>query len=253
MSLDITPHPYYPTDAHINGYSVNETPVLTLLAVAGGASTALLGTTLALTSFLRPSLSKADKIAILWFVLSGTLHCFFEGYFIFNHDRMAPAQDFVGQLWKEYALSDSRYMTSDTLVLCLETITVFLWGPICYFVAYTIFTQNALRHPFQLIVCMSHLYGDTLYYATSLFDHYVNARPYSRPEGYYFWIYYIFMNFIWIVVPFCGFRTFAAKYPVCKLMALSRLFEPEYHHYLRRFQGAESNFDPAQVPIVIDQ
>jgi cholestenol delta-isomerase len=37
---------------------------------------------------------------------------------------MASAQDFLGQLWKEYALSDSRYMTSDTLVLCLETMTV---------------------------------------------------------------------------------------------------------------------------------
>lgn len=41
-----------------------------------------------------------------------------------NHARMASAQDFFGQLWKEYALSDSRYMTSDTLVLCMETITV---------------------------------------------------------------------------------------------------------------------------------
>lgn len=41
-----------------------------------------------------------------------------------HHDRMAPAQDLFGQLWKEYALSDSRYMTSDTLVLCMETMTV---------------------------------------------------------------------------------------------------------------------------------
>ncbi|KAL4742218.1 hypothetical protein BDV11DRAFT_181353, partial [Aspergillus similis] len=41
-----------------------------------------------------------------------------------NHGRMGSAQDFFGQLWKEYALSDSRYLTSDTLVLCMETITV---------------------------------------------------------------------------------------------------------------------------------
>jgi cholestenol delta-isomerase len=33
-------------------------------------------------------------------------------------------QDFFGQLWKEYALSDSRYMTSDPLVLCMESWTV---------------------------------------------------------------------------------------------------------------------------------
>jgi hypothetical protein len=55
---------------------------------------------------------------------AGTLHCFFEGYFVIHHDSMASAQDLFGQLWKEYALSDSRYMTSDTLVLCMESMTV---------------------------------------------------------------------------------------------------------------------------------
>jgi len=141
-----------------------------------------------------------------------------------HHDHMASAQDLFGQLWKEYALSDSRYMTSDTLVLCMETITVvsvprdqtglselypltvpnqLLWGPLCFVVAYLTATRHSLRHPMQIVVCMSHLYGDTLYYATSLFDHYFHDRPYSRPEGYYFWVYYFLMNFIWIVVPFC--------------------------------------------------
>lgn len=78
-----------------------------------------------------------------------------------------------------------------------------LWGPLCFVVAYLTATRHSLRHPMQIVVCMSHLYGDTLYYATSLFDHYVHDRPYSRPEGYYFWVYYFLMNFIWIVVPFC--------------------------------------------------
>jgi cholestenol delta-isomerase len=55
-----------------------------------------------------------------------------------------------------------------------------------------------------MMVCMSHLYGDTLYYATSLFDRYANGVAYCRPEAYYFWLYYFFMNFIWIVVPACS-------------------------------------------------
>ncbi|CBF88659.1 hypothetical protein AN0851.2 [Aspergillus nidulans FGSC A4] len=93
-----------------------------------------------------------------------------------NHGRMGSAQDFFGQLWKEYALSDSRYLTSDTLVLCMETITV-------------------------IIVCMAHLYGDTLYFATSIYDDHAHERPYCRPEPFYFWVYYFGMNFIWIVVP----------------------------------------------------
>ncbi|KAE8362281.1 Emopamil-binding protein [Aspergillus caelatus] len=194
-------HPYYPTDASITGYAPNEFSLLKLLSTASIGTTTLLGAIFVLISTLRPRLSKADRIAILWFFLSGTMHCMFEGYFMLNHNRMASAQDFFGQLWKEYALSDSRYMTADTMVLCMETITVLVWGPLCLLVAHTIFTQSSLRHPLQLTVCLSHLYGDSLYYATSLYDHYVHERPYCRPEPFYFWVYYFFMNFIWIVVP----------------------------------------------------
>ncbi|KAL2798704.1 Emopamil-binding protein [Aspergillus keveii] len=194
-------HPYYPLDARINNYAPNDASVLSLITTASVGVTALLGVTFFLSKWIRPTLSIASRIAILWFVLSGTLHCFFEGYFMINHDRMVSAQDFFGQLWKEYALSDSRYLTSDTLVLCMETITVLLWGPLCFGVAYSILYNHSLRHPLQIIVCMAHLYGDTLYFATSLYDDHVHGRPYCRPEPFYFWVYYFFMNFIWIVVP----------------------------------------------------
>ena len=46
-----------------------------------------------------------------------------SGYFALNHTRMAGMSDFFGQLWKEYSLSDSRYLTSDPFVLCMETVT----------------------------------------------------------------------------------------------------------------------------------
>ena len=45
------------------------------------------------------------------------------GYFALNHKSMPSKQDLFGQLWKEYAFSDSRYMTSDPFVLCMETVT----------------------------------------------------------------------------------------------------------------------------------
>jgi hypothetical protein len=34
-----------------------------------------------------------------------------------------------------------------------------------------------------------------------MFDHYHKGLTYCRPEAYYFWCYYFFMNFIWIVIP----------------------------------------------------
>jgi cholestenol delta-isomerase len=37
---------------------------------------------------------------------------------------MGPAQDLFGQLWKEYAKSDSRYLISDPFVVSIESITV---------------------------------------------------------------------------------------------------------------------------------
>ena len=45
------------------------------------------------------------------------------GYFSLNHTRMVAMPDLFGQLWKEYALSDSRYLISDPFVLCMETCT----------------------------------------------------------------------------------------------------------------------------------
>ncbi|KAJ9193370.1 hypothetical protein DTO166G4_144 [Paecilomyces variotii] len=200
--LSHPPHPYYPPEAELIGYLENEYSVLKLLVYFAAGCAGILGSTLAIVTRIRPSMNRADQLAILWFVLSGSLHCFFEGYFVINHTHIAPAQDLFGQLWKEYSLSDSRYLTSDPIVLCMETITVIVWGPLCLIVAYFITVQHSLRYPFQIIVCMAHLYGDVLYYATSLFDHYFNEVSYCRPEAYYFWGYYFLMNFIWIVVPF---------------------------------------------------
>lgn len=62
-------------------------------------------------------------------------------------------------------------------------------------------TEHPLRHPFQAMVSLGQIYGDILYYATSMFDLYHKGLNYSRPEPYYFWCYYFFMNFIWIVIP----------------------------------------------------
>ncbi|KAK2733620.1 hypothetical protein FQN55_003302 [Onygenales sp. PD_40] len=201
MANSSAPHPYYPVEAELIGYLANEWSVLTLLCAFAAGSALVLGFTLVVLSIAAPKLRRADQAAIMWFMLSGCIHLFFEGYFVFNHTRMAPAQDLFGQLWKEYSLSDSRYLTSDPFVLCMETITAILWGPFSFLLVYFIAAEHPLRHPLQLIVSVGQLYGDILYYATSMFDHYYNGLSYCRPEGYYFWCYYFFMNFIWIVIP----------------------------------------------------
>jgi cholestenol Delta-isomerase len=131
---------------------------------------------------------------------------------------MGGMRDIFGQLWKEYSLSDSRYLTSDPFVLCMETITSVssrqnvvsiamlmvtqvCWGPLSFLLVYFIIVSHPLRYPLQIIVSLGQLYGDVLYYATSMFDLYYKNLSYCRPEGYYFWCYYFMMNFFWIVIP----------------------------------------------------
>ncbi|KAG9239752.1 EBDP2, emopamil-binding protein [Amylocarpus encephaloides] len=199
--LMITDHPYYPLQVEIASYLANEWSMQILLAAFATICAAVLFGTLLTVNRLHPDLPSVEKASIWWFILSGAIHLFFEGYFSLNHTRMGPAQDLFGQLWKEYALSDSRYLTSDPFVLCMETVTAFTWGPLCFFVAAFITTSHPLRHPIQIIVCVGQIYGLILYYATSMFDHYYKEVTYSRPEFLYFWGYYFFMNFIWMIFP----------------------------------------------------
>ena len=77
----------------------------------------------------------------------------------------------------------------------------FLWGPISFIVAAFITIEHPLRHPLQGLVCIGQMYGLILYYATSMFELYFRGVAYSRPEAYYFWIYYFAVNFIWMIVP----------------------------------------------------
>lgn len=83
----------------------------------------------------------------------------------------------------------------------METITAVFWGPLSFLLAGLITTNHHLRHPLQLVVSLGQLYGDILYYATALFNHVVHRMSYSRPEGCYFWGYFVFMNVFWVVIP----------------------------------------------------
>ncbi|KAI9862641.1 MAG: hypothetical protein M1824_001191 [Vezdaea acicularis] len=194
-------HPYYPLEVEIVGYLANEYDVPTLLASFAGGCVLIFAVTLAIVTRLHSGLRGADKATILWFTLCGFIHLFFEGYFALNHQTMGPSQNLFGQMWKEYSLSDSRYLTSDPFVLCMESITAICWGPLSFALIALITTDHPLRHPIQIIVSLGQLYGDVLYYGTALFDHYYKGLTYSRPEAYYFWGYYVAINFIWVVIP----------------------------------------------------
>nr|POE73049.1 3-beta-hydroxysteroid-delta(8),delta(7)-isomerase [Quercus suber] len=194
-------HPYYPHDAIIADYAANEWSVPALLGVFFSTCAALFGITFVVARRSQPSLSRGELLTIMWFVLSGCIHIFFEGYYAAHFMSLGSSQSLIGQMWKEYAFSDSRYLTRDSFVMCMESVTAIFWGPGCLITAALVARRHPMRFPLQMIVSMGQFYGDVLYYATVAFDHILLGVSYSRPEPFYFWCYFFFMNFIWIVIP----------------------------------------------------
>ncbi|KAI1085788.1 EBP-domain-containing protein [Whalleya microplaca] len=194
-------HPYYPLDVAIPAYVPNEAPLPALVAsMAGMLGCALLSASLVALK-VNPNLTKCNLALVCWFVLNGCLHCFFEGYFVLNHATLASSQNVLAQLWKEYALSDSRYLTSDFFMLSVESITAFAWGPLCFANAVAIVKGCPLRYALRIAVCMAHLYGVALYFGTSLSQYYYTGLSHSRPEVLYFWVYYVGCNLPWALIP----------------------------------------------------
>ncbi|KAK5107522.1 hypothetical protein LTR62_001052 [Meristemomyces frigidus] len=194
-------NPYYPPGSQILGYVANERGVPALLAMFFGACTVLFVSTYYVAKRVDRTLTRGELSQIMWFVLSGCIHIFFEGYYAANFLDLGTKQTVIGQLWKEYAFSDSRYLTQNAFVLCMETVTASCWGPGCLIIAALIMLRHPMRHPIQIIVSMGQFYGDVLYYTTSAFDHYILGITYSRPETFYFWFYFVIMNAFWIVIP----------------------------------------------------
>ncbi|KAL4889954.1 Emopamil-binding protein [Aspergillus ambiguus] len=194
-------HPYYPPDVEIPGYIPNTRGTLALISLfAVGCAVIFLGTYL-FTVNKRPQISPGDLLTAQWFALCGCIHLFFEGYYSLNLHALPTKQTLFSQLWKEYSLSDSRYLVPNSFVHSMESITAFCWGPLSFALVHLISTDHPLRHPLQLLVSMGQLYGDVLYYMTCLFELVVFGAENSRPEQFYFWGYFVFLNAFWVVIP----------------------------------------------------
>lgn len=198
---DAVAHPFSTYEREIVDYVPNTLSSLALVSCFGAGCVAMFASTHAIIQKCRPSLSTCDRFLMMWFVMCGFIHFFFEGYFAYNFEHMPSRTDLFGQLWKEYSLSDSRYQTKDSFVTCMEAITAVAWGPLSFAIAYFILVDHPLRHPISIIVSLGQFYGDVLYYATCFFNEKVYNEVYCRPEAFYFYAYYVLMNAFWIVIP----------------------------------------------------
>ncbi|CAK7235807.1 hypothetical protein SCUCBS95973_009393 [Sporothrix curviconia] len=194
--------PYYPPGLSMPHYAPNTLPLWQLFAYFLSALGSFLGVLCVIAVLMKPQFRRAslsDKALFVWFTMC---------YFVMNHASLAGDQSFRAQLWKEYALSDSRYLTSDPFMLCVEGLTVVVHGTLSFAAAAAIVDgvglpagSSGLRHILQMLVSTVHLFGVLLYYGTLLFQEALQGASHCRPEFLYRWVYFGAMNAPWVVVP----------------------------------------------------
>ncbi|KAF6090895.1 hypothetical protein HJG60_012257 [Phyllostomus discolor] len=83
-------------------------------------------------------------------------------------------------------------------MICMETMTAFLWGPLSIWVVVAFLRQQPLRFVLQLVVSVGQIYGDVLYFLTEYRDGFQHG---DLGHPLYFWFYFVFMNALWLVLP----------------------------------------------------
>ena len=114
-------------------------------------------------SKFSPSKPASEKLIAIWFVICGFIHSVLELYYVLRADSITSDMSLLGQIWKEYAQSDSRYLTKDPTVWSIEAVTALIEGPACFITAYAITYNKPYRHSLQFSISLGQLYGKSLW------------------------------------------------------------------------------------------
>jgi cholestenol Delta-isomerase len=191
----MAPTPYFPQGLQLDGYKPQVLDIEVILFSFFSATVIVGG----LSWAFAIELPAQERGLFTWLVITGLIHLIVEGAFSLNSTfyQNDDPRMFLLELWKEYSKADSRYATRDAFTTTMETCTAFFVGPCCLAAATGIMTKAAWRWPLIIILSIMQLYGDVLYFATYWFD----GSKFTRPEPFYFYLYFVFMNSIWIVIP----------------------------------------------------
>ena len=154
----------------------------------------------------RFGLERKERYSFVWFLMCGLIHCVLEGFYVANHNVIQGTKGLLADIWKEYAKSDSRYLTRDPNVLAIEILTAAVIGPLCFICAWYILKRKSRQYTLQMFISTSQLYGVLIYYMGAGFDEFI----YCSPKPLHFWGYFFGTNAFWVVMPIIMLRNAAA-------------------------------------------
>ncbi|KAJ2358995.1 hypothetical protein IWW50_002390 [Coemansia erecta] len=190
-------HPYFPRDAPLPHYVPSVFNISEAFITLGSAIAVVMFTSAVLISRSKRQFTCKDKFVVVWMLVCAGIHIVLEGYFSFNHKSLAGMQTVMADLWREYAHSDSRYLTSDPFTVIMEGITAVFDGSFAIVAAYGVLADSPIRHPAQLATSLMQLYGNVLYMGINCME----GFRYTNPHPFYFYGYFVLMNAFWIVIP----------------------------------------------------
>ncbi|KAJ4720362.1 Sterol-8,7-isomerase [Melia azedarach] len=148
-------------------------------------------------SGLTQAKTKMDRVVLCWWALTGLIHVFQEGYYVFTPDLFKDdSPNFMAEIWKEYSKGDSRYATRHTSVLTIESMASVVLGPLSLLAAYALAKAKSYNYILQFGVSIAQLYGACLYFLSAFLE---GDNFASSP--YFYWAYYVGQSSIWVIVP----------------------------------------------------
>ena len=211
--------------------TIDSTTVLSLFAV-------LVLLTVAYTaslSLLPPNTTRTLRALYIWHVFDSLIHLLFEGSYLYNcfcssaSASLARIPTFLpigasflnqadlvygaeygtgatGALWREYARADKRWAGTDLTVISLEVLTVFIGGPLAFYVSEIIRRGDGQGRGKQagklwfwaMVLATGELYGGFLTFMPEWLTGSVNL---STEHWMHLWVYLVFFNTLWVWIP----------------------------------------------------
>ncbi|CDO71431.1 hypothetical protein BN946_scf184909.g25 [Trametes cinnabarina] len=156
---------------------------------------------IAAKSLLPKNASWQDRVTFIWLAFDGVIHYTLEGSFVYYSlfgRQVNTSSGPMAQMWKEYALADSRWGTADPTIVSLELLTVFGVGTMCFYVLKQLIQRDPARHYWIIVLSTSEIYGGWMTFCPEWLT---GSPSLDTSNALYLWVYLVFMNIIWVFIP----------------------------------------------------
>lgn len=164
------------------------------------------------------SFSYTDKITLVWFFIDACTHLIMEASFLYFATQAGGAihpdnkDKPLAKIWQLYAEADDRWGAYyDPAIVAVEYPTVFFAGIGSLFCLYGIWNHSSWRHLLVVLISMTEFIGNWYTFAPDVFEVWGGRRKETALKNCWnsdgslnfklFWIYIVFMNGLWVVVP----------------------------------------------------